>query len=71
MRAVIGLVAVGVFAALAAGCSPDVASTAVTTGKLAAEQAEQAKAQEARFRQELGAALQAADKAASAAEEKQ
>ena len=70
MRAVIWLVAVGAIG-VAAGCSPDVASTAVTAGKLGAAQAEQAKAQDARFKQELGAALQAAEKAASAAAEKQ
>lgn len=50
-----------------AACTPDVATTAATAGKLAADQAKQAKAQEAAIRKEIGAALEAAEKAASAA----
>jgi hypothetical protein len=49
------------------GCGADVASTAVTTAKLQAMQADQAKAQEQQFKQQLGAAMQATDAAASAA----
>ncbi len=63
MRVAIWMLALGTLA----GCSPDAATTAVTAGKLAAEQAEQAKAQQAQFRKELGSALQATEEAASAA----
>jgi outer membrane PBP1 activator LpoA protein len=54
-------------AAMLSGCGADVASTAVTTAKLQAMQADQAKAQEQQFKQQLGAAMQATDAAASAA----
>jgi len=52
---------------LLAGCGAEVASTAATTAKLQATQAEQAKVQEAQFRKKLGEAIQATEVAASAA----
>ena len=52
---------------LLAGCGPELAGTAATTGKLQAEQAQQSKAQLDQFKQQLSAAVQATDAAASAA----
>jgi len=60
-----GLIAAG----LLVGCGPDVASTSLTAAKLQAEQAEQAKAQEAQIKKKLGEAMQATDAAASAADQ--
>ena len=53
--------------ALLAGCGPDVATTAATTAKLQAAQAEQAKAQEAEVKRKLDEAMRATEAAASAA----
>lgn len=52
---------------LLAGCGAEVAGTAATVGKLEAAQAQQAKAQQEQIKQNLGAALQAGEAAASAA----
>ena len=49
------------------GCGAEVASTTATSAKLQATQAEQAKAQEALFKKQLGKAMQATEAAASAA----
>ncbi len=54
-------------AGLLAGCGVEVAGTAATAGKLQAEQARQAQAQQEQIRKDLGAALQAGSAAASAA----
>ncbi|RLJ37916.1 hypothetical protein [Acidovorax sp. 106] len=50
------------------GCGADVATTAVTTTKLQAEQAKQAAAQAEQIKAGLAQAAQRADAAASAAE---
>ena len=54
-------------ALLLAGCGPDAAITAATNAKLQAAQLEQAKAQEAQFKNKLDEAMRAAEAAASAA----
>ena len=61
------LLALPLTAALLAGCGADVATTAATTAKLQAVQAEQAKAQEEQFKKQLGEAMKATDAAASRA----
>lgn len=48
-------------AAMIAGCGADVATTAVTTGKLQAQAAEQAKAQEAQIKGQLEDAMKASN----------
>ena len=54
-------------AALLSGCGAELVSTAVTTGKLQADQAKQAKAQEEQFKQQLDEAMKATEASASAA----
>ncbi|MCH7372133.1 hypothetical protein [Aeromonas sp. MR16] len=53
-------------ALLLGGCGPELAGTAATTGKLQAEQAQQAKAQLDQFKLELSAAMHSTETAASA-----
>jgi hypothetical protein len=53
--------------ALLAGCGAEVASTAVTTGKLQATQAEQAKAQAEKVKAGIADAMQRTEAAASSA----
>jgi hypothetical protein len=61
------LLAATIATGLLAGCGVEVAGTAATAGKLQAEQARQAQAQQEQIRKDLGAALQAGAAAASAA----
>lgn len=59
----VGAVAIG----LLTGCGAEVASTAVTAGKLQATQVEQAKAQEALIKKKLEEAMKAPAAAAASA----
>ncbi|MDQ2778891.1 MAG: hypothetical protein M3Y32_04955 [Pseudomonadota bacterium] len=58
-----------VLATLLGGCGAEVAGTAITVGKLQAQQAEQARAQQKQIVEGMGKAMQAAaDATASAAD---